>query len=53
MNKKSINPMRSQFTILRQICNLIPEGEVSKIARERAGGFIWLSGEWENLGVRL
>jgi Transposase DDE domain/Domain of unknown function (DUF4372) len=31
--RKTINPARSQFTILRQICNLIPEHEVSKIAR--------------------
>lgn len=34
MKNKSINPTRSQFTILRQICNLIPAHEVSKIARE-------------------
>lgn len=31
--RKTINPARSQFTILRQICNLIPEHEVGKIAR--------------------
>jgi hypothetical protein len=31
--RKTINPARSQFTILRQICNLIPEHEVFKIAR--------------------
>jgi len=34
MKNKSIKPTRSQFNILRQICNLIPEHEVSKIARE-------------------
>jgi len=34
MKKKTINPTRSQFNILRQICNLIPPHEVSKIARE-------------------
>jgi hypothetical protein len=33
MKKKTINPTRSQFNILRQICNLIPPHEVSKIAR--------------------
>src|SRR5581483_2690152 len=32
--KNKINPTRSQFTILRQICNLIPGHEVSRIARE-------------------
>ena len=32
--KNKINPTRSQFTILRQICNLIPEHEVSSIARQ-------------------
>lgn len=31
--KKSINPTRSQFTIERQICNLIPKHEVARIAR--------------------
>lgn len=31
---KTINPTRGQFTILRQICNLIPGREVSKIARQ-------------------
>ena len=34
MKKKTIKPTRSRFNILRQICNLIPEHEVSKIARE-------------------
>jgi hypothetical protein len=34
MNNKTIKPTRSRFNILRQICNLIPEHEVSKIARE-------------------
>ena len=34
MKNKSVKPTRSQFNILRQICNLIPEREVSKIARE-------------------
>src|SRR5207245_8218417 len=33
MKKKTINPTRSQFNILRQICNFIPAHEVSKIAR--------------------
>src|SRR6266550_3094743 len=33
MKKKTINPTRSQFNILRQICNFIPPHEVSKIAR--------------------
>lgn len=33
MNNKTIKPTRSQFNILRQICNLIPEHRVSKIAR--------------------
>ncbi len=33
MKKLKIAPARSQFTILRQICNLIPPHEVSKIAR--------------------
>ena len=34
MKKKTIKPTRSQFNILRQICNLIPEHKVSKIARQ-------------------
>ena len=34
MKKKTTKPTRSRFNILRQICNLIPEREVSKIARE-------------------
>jgi Transposase DDE domain/Domain of unknown function (DUF4372) len=34
MKKKTNKPTRSKFTILRQICNLIPEHEVSRIARE-------------------
>src|SRR6266705_4275310 len=33
-NKKTIKPTRCRFNVLRQICNLIPEHEVSKIARE-------------------
>src|SRR5271155_427573 len=33
MKNKKIKPTRSQFNVLRQICNLIPEHEVSKIAR--------------------
>ena len=33
MKKKAINPTRSQFNILRQICNHIPAHEVAKIAR--------------------
>jgi hypothetical protein len=33
MKKKAINPTRSQFNILRQICNHIPPHEVAKIAR--------------------
>lgn len=32
--KNKIKPTRSQFTIFRQICNLIPKHEVSKLARE-------------------
>jgi len=32
--KKLIKPTRSKLNILRQICNLIPAHEVSKIARE-------------------
>jgi hypothetical protein len=34
MKNKKIKPTRSRFNVLRQICNLIPEHEVSKIARE-------------------
>jgi hypothetical protein len=34
MKIKTIQPTRSRFNILRQICNLIPEHAVSKIARE-------------------
>src|SRR5208282_5283218 len=34
MKNKKIKPTRCPFSILRQICNLIPEHEVSKIARE-------------------
>jgi hypothetical protein len=34
MKNKTVKPTRSQFTILRQICNLIPEHLVSKIARQ-------------------
>ena len=34
MKKKTAKPTRSRFNILRQICNLIPEHAVSKIARE-------------------
>ena len=33
MNKLKIAPARSQFSILRQICNFIPQHLVSKIAR--------------------
>ncbi len=33
MKNKKIKPTRSRFNVLRQICNLIPEHEVSKIAR--------------------
>jgi Transposase DDE domain/Domain of unknown function (DUF4372) len=33
MNKLKMAPARSQFSILRQICNFIPPHEVSKIAR--------------------
>src|SRR6059036_3986387 len=33
-NKKIIKPTRCRFNLLRQVCNLIPEHEVSKIARE-------------------
>jgi len=34
MKNKTVKPTRSQFTILRQICNLIPAHLVSKIARQ-------------------
>jgi hypothetical protein len=34
MKNKKIKPTRSRFNVLRQICNLIPAHEVSKIARE-------------------
>src|SRR5271157_2773398 len=34
MKKQPIKPTRSQFNILRQICNLIPQHTVAKIARE-------------------
>jgi hypothetical protein len=34
MKKQRIKPTRSQFTILRQICNFIPRRTVSKIAKE-------------------
>src|SRR5438093_12682544 len=34
MNKLKMAPARSQFNILRQICNHIPPHEVSKIARQ-------------------
>src|SRR5712672_3330306 len=33
MKKKTLNPTRSQFSILRQVCNFIPQHLVSKIAR--------------------
>ena len=33
MKKQPIKPTRSQFNILRQVCNLIPQHLVSKIAR--------------------
>src|SRR6266699_6368878 len=33
MNKLKIAPARSKFSILRQICNFIPQHLVSKIAR--------------------
>ncbi len=34
MKKQQIKPTRSKFNILRQICNLIPQHTVSKLARE-------------------
>ena len=34
MKKQQIKPTRSKFSILRQICNLIPQHTVSKLARE-------------------
>ena len=34
MKKQQIKPTRSQFNILRQICNFIPPHTVAKIARE-------------------
>jgi hypothetical protein len=34
MKITTIKPTRSRFNILRQICNFIPEHEISKIARE-------------------
>lgn len=33
MKKHKIKPTRSQFSILRQVCNLIPQHTVAKIAR--------------------
>lgn len=33
MKNKTLNPTRSKFSILRQVCNYIPEQLVSKIAR--------------------
>jgi len=33
MKKKTFNPTRSKFTILRQVCNLIPQHLVCRIAR--------------------
>src|SRR3569623_3613482 len=33
MKKQAIKPTRSKFNVLRQICNLIPQHAVSKIAR--------------------
>src|SRR5436190_18103581 len=33
MKKQQIKPTRSKFNVLRQICNLIPQHTVSKIAR--------------------
>ena len=38
MKNKKIKPTRSRFNVLRQICNLIPAHEVSKIARETGVG---------------
>jgi len=34
MKKKNIKPTRSEFNILRQICNHIPKQEVTQIARQ-------------------
>jgi len=34
MKNKTVKPTRCQFTILRQICNLIPEHLVPKLARQ-------------------
>ncbi len=34
MKNRTIKPTRCRFNILRQICNLIPEHEVAKIARD-------------------
>jgi hypothetical protein len=34
MKNKTVKPTRCQFTILRQICNLIPEHLVCKLARQ-------------------
>ena len=34
MKKHKIKPTRSKFTILRQICNFIPQHTVSKIAKD-------------------
>jgi len=34
MKKQQIKPTRSKFNILRQICNIIPQRTVSKLARE-------------------
>src|SRR5437899_11413920 len=38
MKNKQIKPTRSNFNIARQICNHIPQHEVSKIARETGAG---------------
>ena len=38
MKNKIFKPTRSRFNVLRQICNLIPEHEVAKIARETGAG---------------
>ena len=34
MKNKTVKPTHGQFTILRQICNLIPEHLVPKLARQ-------------------
>jgi len=38
VKSKKVNPARSKFTVLKQICNFIPGHLVSKLARETGAG---------------